>query len=383
MRVTIRDNSSLTRINPLDVIAYLKSYGWVQGERSSLAAKRLVLNLTSETHDEFEIVVPLEASFRDYGIRVAEILKTLEIVEERSQLDIWKDITTSSVDLMRIQPDIETWPDGSVGIEQGNALVQQTRDVLLAAACATVKPSKVFPNRKPQEAMDYMKKARLGQTEKGSFVLTVLSPVNPNLSDQLKLFTDEIPFERRVMEMLFRSLVALREASIAGMTNQNMEPFGAAVTNGVSANLCEALVGLYNQADIKSLAFRMTWARTRQHDPHMISEAQITHDIMPLIEEGGRWLRRTAPIENTTVAGMPFILEHQYGQGRQIIVSTIIDGKPRTVHIDLTEAEYNRAIEAHRSEKMIKCDGILTREGRRFTLTQPSPIEVIQDSDEP
>jgi len=383
MRVTIRDNSSLIGINMLDVIAYLESYGWVKSEKSSLTAKRLVLNLTSKTGEEFEIIVPLEASFRDYGIRMAEILKTLEIVEERSQLEIWKDITTSSVDLMRIEPDIETWPDGSVGIEQGNALVQQTRDILLAAACATVKPSKVFPNRKPQEAMDYMKKARLGQTEKGSFVLTILSPVNPNLSSQLKLFTDETPFERRVMEMLFRSLVALREASIAGMTNNSLEPFGVAVPNGVSANLCEALVGLYGQADIKSLAFRMTWARTRQHDPHIISEAHITHDIIPLIDEGGRWLRQTAPMENTTVAGMPFLLKHQYGQERQIIVSTIIDGKPRRVHIGLTEDEYNRALEAHRNEKMIKCDGVLIREGRRFTLNQPSAIEVIEDSDEP
>jgi hypothetical protein len=86
-------------------------------------------------------------------------------------------------------------------------------------------------------------------------------------------------------------------------------------------------------------------------------------------------MRWTAPIENTTVAGMPFILEHKYGQGHQIIVSTTIDGKPRTVRIDLTEAEYNKALEANKNEKMIRVDGILTRDGRSFILTQPSLIE--------
>lgn len=379
MRVTVRDTEALRALNPIDILSYLDAQGW---QRLSVSNKRVVCLLDKPNSGDFEVVVPLDNTFRDYMIRVAELLHTLEQAEARSQLELLKDITTSSVDLMRIEPDIETWPDGSVGIEQGNALVQQTRDMLLAAACATVKPSKMYPNRKPQEAIEYMRKARLGQTEKGSFVLTILSPVNPYLSSQLKLFPDEIPFERRVMEMLFRALVAVREASIAGMTEHSFEPFGVAVENGVSANLCEALVGLYNQADIKSLTFKMTWARTRQRNPNAISLAQITKDIIPIVDEGGRWLRQTAPRENTTVAGMPYVLEHRYGEGHQIIVSTVIDSKPRKVHIDLSEAEYAKAMDANKNERMIKCDGVLTRDGRRFTLTQPSPIELIEESDE-
>src|SRR5258707_6637833 len=42
--------------------------------------------------------------------------------------------------------------DGTVKIEDGVQLFERARDILLAAACATVKPRAVFHSRKPQQA---------------------------------------------------------------------------------------------------------------------------------------------------------------------------------------------------------------------------------------
>jgi hypothetical protein len=336
---------------------------------------------SDQSQGEFEVIVPLEVTFRDYASRIAEVLKTLEAVEERSQLELLKDITTSSTDLVRIQPEIETWSDGSINIEQGNALVQQTRDLLLAAACATVRPAKLYPTRKPTQAMEYMRKARLGQTERGSFILTVHSPVTPHLQlpmMQAQLMPDiDIPFERRVMQTLFRALVAVKDAAIKGIATNSLEPFAEAVQRGVSANLCEALVALHVQTEAKSVSFKMTWARARESAPGIASSADIHRGFVPVIEEAGKWLKETSPQDNTEIEGMPVLMTSQDAtQGGLIMVPTIVEGRLRKVRVHLEQGEYQKAVAAHLSKSFIRCEGTLSREGRSYVLSQPSPIEV-------
>lgn len=381
MRVAVRDYDSLKEINALDVVSYLESQGWTRGGGPQVPSKSLTF-VRIDAAGSFEVAVPLDTAFRDYGIRMAEILRTLEAIEDRSQLEILKDIITSSVDLIRVRPDVETWPDGSIMINHGNALLHQSREMLLAAACATVKPSKVFPPRRPPEALDYMRRARLGQTEHGSFVLTILSPVNPQLSGQLSLFRDELPFERQVTETLFRSLAAAREAAIETMATNRIERFGDAVPQGVSANLCEAIASLHREIDSRLVSFKMTWARVRRPSSGIEDRVDIDREVVPVIEEGGKWLKATAPLEHTNVEGVPMTLRHAAGAAeRTIIVPTLVDGKLRKVRISLSESEYDKAIRAHQDESFIRCEGILTREGRNYTLQEPSPIEIVEDSD--
>ena len=109
-------------------------------------------------------------------------MRELETVEDRSQLDILRDLYNSGFDVVRLAALSPNSEDGTVRIEDGVQLFERARDILLAAACATVRPQPVFHSRKPQQATEYMRKARLGQTEHGSYVLTLLSPVAPQLS---------------------------------------------------------------------------------------------------------------------------------------------------------------------------------------------------------
>ena len=69
-----------------------------------------------------------------------------------------------------------------IPLEDGALLARSARGMMLAAACSTYERRRAFHTRKPQVAVDYMKGLSLGQTEIGSFVLTVISPVPPRLS---------------------------------------------------------------------------------------------------------------------------------------------------------------------------------------------------------
>jgi hypothetical protein len=52
-----------------------------------------------------------------------------------------------------------------------------------------IDPRPVFPKRKPEDAMDLLDRARFGQTEVGSFVLTLECTIAPRL--QQPLLADE------------------------------------------------------------------------------------------------------------------------------------------------------------------------------------------------
>ena len=51
--------------------------------------------------------------------------------------------------------------------------------MLLSAACSLSNPQPLYRAGANKEAREYLKQVRMGQTEQGSFVITLLSPVVP------------------------------------------------------------------------------------------------------------------------------------------------------------------------------------------------------------
>ncbi len=258
MRTTIRDRDALQAFRPLDLLAYLRAAGWSRsteiGDRASLWIKG-----AGEAADE-DVLVPLRRDAADFPLRVAELLATLERTEERSQEEIVRDIFSTSADLVRIRALTPEAADGSIPLEVGVGLVEHARDLLEAAACATVSPRPYWARRRPPQALEFMNSVRMGQTERGSYVLTLLSPVTPMLKDEQQA---ESPFERRVTETLTNSLRAVLQAAREAAESANLEPFRRAVADGVSANLCDALAGLGQASPEHGFEVSVSWSRSR------------------------------------------------------------------------------------------------------------------------
>jgi hypothetical protein len=65
-------------------------------------------------------------------------------------------------------------------VQEGVEAVHHVRGLMMAAACTAVQPRAWFRSRKPAQAEQYLRQVRLGQTEQGSYVLTVQSRVPPH-----------------------------------------------------------------------------------------------------------------------------------------------------------------------------------------------------------
>ena len=367
MRVTIRDRAALAAIRPINVLAYLRAAGW---ENQTELGDRAVLMTKANSGGEEEVLVPIRREVADFALRMSEVLVTLERVENRSQEEILSDIVTTSFDLIRVRSTATSAADGSVPIALGVSLFEQARDMVLAAACAAVSPKAYWARRRPPKAVQYLESVRLGQTERGSYVLTVQSPVPPPLRNEL---SDDVPFERKVSETLVDALAQIKIAAQQSLLTQDFEPFRRAIEQGVSANLCDAIVSLANATSESGLEVSVTYSRTRaprNGDVHVI--ATFPPDMIPVIESASRIFKQIDPEEDFSLLGYVERLNRAIGtlSGR-VVISSVVDGQPKRITVDLPDRWYEEAILAHKENRAVFCEGELVKEGRSYRLLSP------------
>ncbi|MDF5720163.1 MAG: hypothetical protein PUP91_06665 [Rhizonema sp. PD37] len=94
MKVTIKDSQILKTVNPDVLQAHLQATGWHETGRIYNDAGA-IWRLQKDAAPEYEILLPLQHNLGDYAERISDILKTLEIVENRSQVDILSEFITN------------------------------------------------------------------------------------------------------------------------------------------------------------------------------------------------------------------------------------------------------------------------------------------------
>lgn len=371
MRADIRDPESVSVLRPLEVASYLRASGWLQAE----AHEGRYAIWTKD--DDYEALLPLRHDVRDYALRMGDLLGLLSKVEDRSQLSVLSDLLVTGADVVRVRIADDDLADGSMPIEEHTRTAQKTRDLFMAAACSAIERKAVWHKRKPDQAVNYLRGVRVGQTERGSYVLTVISKVPPRLTTgqaAMEFVDDDQPYERKVTANLALSLAAAERAAEAAAATGSLESFNQAVREGVSANLCEALVGLATDTDTnRAIDFSFSWSRNRPAANQTLSRIVIAHDRVPYLQEAARQLRESAPINDFEIEGPVVKLERAEGSPSGFVtVYGLVEDSAKRVRVELSEDQYNLAIAAHRDGVDVQCTGQLVREGRGYVLKQPT-----------
>jgi len=374
MKALVKDVDSVAQLSPLEVASYLRATGWEATENHPGKYSVWTDNTDSEA------VLPLTTDYEDYALRMGDILNVLAKAEHRSPLAVLSDLLITSADVLRVRLSDHDLADGSMPIEDHARTAQKVRDLMLAAACSAIERKSIWSKRKPDKAIAYLRNVRIGQTERGSYVLTVLSKVTPLLqSDMPNLFGEtEEPYERRVTTELAGALAAINQASEAAAATGKFDSFESAVREGVSANLCEAIAGLStDEENNRAIDFTFSWSRSRPARKDQISQVVIAHDRVQFIQEAARLLRARSPIEGFDVEGPVIKLERTESAGPGMVtVYAMVEDTPRRVRIELAEEEYNLAIQAHQGGLDVICSGRLAPEGRGYVMKYPNHFSV-------
>jgi hypothetical protein len=113
---------------------------------------------------------------------MSEVVRTLEQVEDRSQIEVLRDLLYVNSDVIRLHRPVEADVVGTIPFIDGVKLVEKGLSLVTSAAYAAVFPKKVVPSRRPLEVQDYLQHVKMGYTEQRSFVLTIISDVSPLLT---------------------------------------------------------------------------------------------------------------------------------------------------------------------------------------------------------
>ncbi len=90
----IKDSQTLKTIQPDIIQAHLQATGWQETGRIYHDAGA-IWRFKNDLTNEYEILLPLQHDLGDYAERISDILKTLEIVEKRDQIDILSEFITN------------------------------------------------------------------------------------------------------------------------------------------------------------------------------------------------------------------------------------------------------------------------------------------------
>jgi hypothetical protein len=309
------------------------------------------------------------------------------VTEDRSELEILGDITNVSMDVHTVRTFPPDNAPGMIGLDDGVQAFESVRNLVIAAAytVSADRPRAVQPARKSAEVLKLLREVRIGPSSEGSFVLSVHTPVPPRLTSfQVSGVEPAEPFERRVSLRLYDAVRAARRAADDALVDAHgLDSFTDAVPAGVSANLCEALVGLGGDAGHPfELSLRLAPSRPlRARDG--LTAVRFRRDHLPVLASAADELRERVAEEGVVVVGNVVRL-HREGTGSgEITIAGTVDGgeRLRRVWVSLTEPDYAAATRAHQEMVVVSVRGDLVRRGTRLYLTDPAAFRATPQPD--
>ena len=372
MDVNIRDADALRAVTPAALSAYARAAGWSAGERYR---KHSVVYVGEGRP---EIIIPRTDRLGDYASIVATIIEMFAQVAEQDELTIYRSLVTADRDVVRVR--VAESDDGSVGLNDGAALIGGAQDMLLSVACSLGDPRAVYRAGANREAADLVRRMRLGQTDQGSFVVTLLTPAVPPPMPALVPDPDDqhAPVERRLTKRLVEALSAAREM-VERTVSCDEDALSGSVACGVSANLCEALVSIVEL--FPTLDVGVSWAQTRPMSPPD-ALVQFGSSDAPLLMEAARSFRERAPRPDVRLHGFVRLLKRdQADVDGTIRLAARVDGQRCSVLAVLDSADYERAVQAHRDKALVVLAGDLDRAGQRWRLLNPRLESVFRDGE--
>jgi hypothetical protein len=381
MKVQILDSATFSTLNPANIEKYLSGKNWRKSPDSSNDITIWDINIRD---NHFRIWLPLSKRFVDYSESISRLVKTVSQSEDRSEIDVLDDLETIAVgDVLRIRTYDEAKKSStSLPLKEGIALIEKAKNMTLAAAFATEAKRPVYNISRSNEISTYMNSLRLGQTERGSYKIKIISPLP--LHEQLTIpDLDTYPFERKVMINLMSGLEALYEVSkeMNRKGDFNFAAFQEVVDYGVSANLCEAISSYHGENDYKPIDIDISWSYLMHPPKSTPSSMVFDKNLLHFVSLAAKEFREQSP-ERISIEGYVKILykdlkKSRIGKEKITIVGTVLD-KTRSVHMAIKNNEdYNLAIDAHKKDREVSVDGILKRSGNYFSLLDIKNFHIV------
>jgi hypothetical protein len=350
--MTIIQQFNQLSINQIE--AYLQSKGW---EKYRIY-KKIVSIWHNPNQPTNELVFPIDKTVHDYELIAKQFINKLADIEEKDNENVVNYISNILINNVKVRLASDDVGDGSIPYEKGLALIQNAKDMLTSAALSAYKKRNFYVGSYPDIVTDYVNSIRLGQTERGSYIVNLLAPITYIQENSNTLFED-IPYDHLVYYSLKKSLVQLVDDAKQNYETNSINTPEKYSEFGISANLCDSIIKM---AELKeNSCIDVSLIPSSYIDQKKEStNIRIVPEYIPHISIVSEIMKKEIFYENHTIYGSVGKLQREMNkEDGEIALACKIDGKERIVSIHLNAKQYLDAIIAHREKLVVKARGNL------------------------
>lgn len=365
--------------------AYLRNTGWARIE----SPKQSVALFQKQIENNFfETLLPLSKDYADYSYRIIDVLESIAQAENREVHQVLTDLSIPPGDIVRFRVINRDTIGGTISFLEGFNLLESAKKALFTIACDIVQPEKYHKRLALKGAQQFIEECRLGQTEKGSFIASIICPfVNQTPEDQaqqLSIFNRSEEFKqsltRKVTRRLMSSLAEIKSAIDRGEESRIVDLEGEKI---ISGNFIESIIELNSTKEITEIEITTSWSVFAAEQVGIANTIKFSNDYIPVLES---IISKIKPIDRgfeddfigkiSLTKADPDI--HSRTEG-EIILNYIIgdEEKVSKARVVLSNEDYDKACEAHKQGKSVKIRGKLVTIGRSKIIENPS-FEIIQ-----
>lgn len=361
------------KINPLAFVKYLKDTGWAQFKTKKEYIK--VFQLERE-NNFYQVTIPMDKILRDYQEAMYKAIKTVAEVESKSIEQLMLYLLNPNTDILKIRLDKKGVEAGSILFDDAIRMYENSKKLLAATALDVIHPKKYHQGRVDDSIVSFLSNCRYGQTEIGSYVISIVCPFAELDSDnefrQLSIFSEEDECKnsltRKVTNRLMTNIATIKAHIDEGEINQLLN---LADDNIISANFYEALVGLNLNCEDTGIEFSAEWSPIISAPINVKQKIMLTHDYYEPIQTTIDKLKEETS-KATKIIGRIKALESSPDlqtrrTGKITVVYLNEHEKRKTVSVKLDKSDYDKAIEAHGKGAHVEIIGELSP-GKKPTM---------------
>ena len=372
MLVQIQDRIALSSLSIVSLRTYLISRGWTA--EGTWGERPVTIFATEHERRTWEILVPHRDTIGGYVENMAEAVAVLASVEQRSQLDVFNDLSAAGADVIRMRSTNGMGKE-RLSLRQSAMLLNDAYKMLEAGARSAESPRAIYRSKLSSEVAEYLDSVHPMPGYSRGYALTLHSPVPVGFERQEDLGDDfHAPFPRLATTQLAQGLQHTSEAIERVVACDSLEPFRKAVDSGVSANLCDSVAELAKKSE--GIAIELTWAGVR---PSNMSDShfQFSPASADILVEAAKSLRRREPSYDEQIVGLVVRLEkepHEF-DGKATIAS-VLDGRLIRMNVEFEQSVYDMVIGAFRDQTQVSLGGDIHPKGNSYVLRNPRNLIV-------
>lgn len=362
------------KINPLAFTKYLKDTGWRAFPTKRNYVK--IFQTIKSDGEAFQVNIPLDKSLSDYKSAMFQAIETVAFAENQSTEQLFLFLLNPNTDILKIRLDKKNIETGNILFDDAICIYENAKKLIAATAQDILHPKKYHQGRMDDSISSFISQCRFGQTEIGSYVVSVVCPF-AELDEfdgykQLSIFSEEEQcaesLTRKVTNRIMTNVAHIKNKIDDGEYDKLISEDSSTL---ISANFYEALAGLNLDSEGADVEFIAHWSPAVKSNRSPDSRILLSHNYYQPISATIEKLRERSH-KKTKILGKIKKLESvpdlpKRISGKITVVYLDENGSSRTVTANLNKEDYNKAIEAHSRGDYIEMIGDIHHSGRRST----------------